>query len=78
MAKVKRAGSRLSSKHQVTLPVRVLRAAGLQAGDVLAVEATGAGTIRLTRVEDPLAAFAGALTGAFPPDHVERLRAEWE
>lgn len=29
------------------------------------------------RVDDALREFAGALTGAFEPDHVEELRAEW-
>jgi len=77
--KVKQTGrTRLSSKHQVTIPVRVLREAGLHTGDALAVEATSAGEIRLVRLEDPLAPYAGALTGAYGPGYLERLRSEWE
>jgi len=30
-----------------------------------------------TRREDPLAGYAGALTGAFGPDYLESLRCEW-
>ena len=35
--------SKLSRKHQVTIPVKVLREAGLAAGDDLVVRAAGAG-----------------------------------
>ena len=79
MAKVKRAPrrTRLSSKHQVTIPVQVLREAGLHTGDALAVEAAGAGEIRLVRVTDPVAAYAGALTGVFEEGYLARLRSEW-
>jgi bifunctional DNA-binding transcriptional regulator/antitoxin component of YhaV-PrlF toxin-antitoxin module len=83
MAKVKRIGgavgrrTRLSSQHQVTIPVKALHEAGLNAGDVLTVEAAGAGTIRLARVSDPLASYAGALTGVYGAGYLDRLRSEW-
>jgi hypothetical protein len=31
----------------------------------------------LVREEDPVDRFAGALTGAFAPDHLDELRREW-
>ena len=78
MAKVKQSRTKLSSKHQVTIPVRILKEAGLRTGDVLAVNVNGAGEIRLVRDDDPLAPFAGALTGAYEAGYLERLRSEWE
>lgn len=41
--------TRLSSKNQVTVPVKVLREAGLAPGDVLEVEASEPGRIVLRR-----------------------------
>lgn len=73
----RRGQSRLSAKHQVTIPVDALRAAGLQVGDRLIATADGAGRIVLERAEDPLDAYAGALTGLFPPGHLDQLRGEW-
>ena len=68
----------MSSKNQVTLPVDALADAGLRTGDELRVVATGTGTLLLTRVDDALDRFAGALDGVFPPDAIDELRAEWD
>jgi len=44
--------SKLSSKHQVTIPVRVLREAGLTAGDEIVIRASAPGRIELERADD--------------------------
>lgn len=77
--KKRRSGfTRLSSKNQATIPVRVVAEAGLEPGDELRVEAAGAGRVTLVRVEDPLQTFAGALTGVYGPGYLEKLRGEWD
>jgi AbrB family looped-hinge helix DNA binding protein len=81
MAGVKHLGrrgrTRLSRKNQVTIPVDALRSAGLKPGDELVVEAAGAGRIVLTRADDALARYAGALTGAYHRGYLSELRDEW-
>lgn len=74
----RRGHTRVSPKHQVTLPVDVLGAAGLRSGDELQVQVTGPGTVVLTRVSDAFDRYAGTLTGVFPPDSLDRLRDEWD
>ena len=76
-AKRRRGYTRVSRKHQVTLPVEALALAGLGPGDQLRVEARGPGELVLRRVADPVASYAGALTGVYEPDELERLRGEW-
>ena len=56
-------GARISSKHQVTIPIHAFAAAGLQEGDVLTIESAGPGRIVLTRQDDLLDQFSGALRG---------------
>lgn len=81
MAKVKRSRrrgqTRLSAKNQATIPVTALRRAGLKPGDELRVEAAGNGRIVLTRVQEPLASYAGRLTGIYPKGALQKLRREW-
>ena len=69
--------TRLSSKHQVTIPVDALRRAGLNIGDMLRAEALGPGEIRLVREQDSVDRFAGALTGAYADGYLDDLRREW-
>jgi len=73
----RRGRTRLSAKHQATIPVAALRRAGLRPGDELQVEAAGAGRIVLTRVEETLAGYAGRLTGIYPKGSLRKLRREW-
>lgn len=73
----RRGYTRVSSKHQITLPVDALGEAGLRPGDVVKVEVDGDGRIVLIRQRDPLTAHAGTLTGVYETDEVERLRNEW-
>lgn len=75
----KRESTRVSSKHQVTIPVRALAAAGLRPGDTLIVEAAGPGRVVLSNLEAELDRYDGCLAADdLPGDLVEQLRAEWE
>jgi bifunctional DNA-binding transcriptional regulator/antitoxin component of YhaV-PrlF toxin-antitoxin module len=81
MEKVKRARprghTRISRKHQLTIPIGALRKSGLGPGDELRVEAAGAGRIVLVRAVDAVARHAGRLTGVYPKGYLKRLRREW-
>jgi predicted nucleic acid-binding protein len=46
--------TRVSSKHQVTIPAVAFRTAGFAPGDTLKVEAEGAGRVVLTRIDELL------------------------
>jgi len=67
---------RISSKHQVTLPVESLAAAGLRPGDEVAIEAEGEDRIVVHRAAPDLAHALGVFDGLYEPDYLERLRAE--
>lgn len=70
--------SKLSRKNQVTIPVDVLREAGLAPGDAIVVRASGKGRIELERAGDLVARYAGSLpAGTYPAGHLDELRAEW-
>lgn len=70
--------TRISSKHQVTIPAGAFHAAGLAAGDTLRVEADGTGRVVLTRVEELLDRYAGCIdTGGALRASAEGLRDEW-
>ena len=70
--------SRVSRKNQVTIPVRVLREAGLTAGDDVIVRASGPGRIEVERADDLVGRYAGSLpAGTYPPGHLDHLRDEW-
>lgn len=76
--KVRRRGATtISSKHQVTIPVAELRAAGLEPGERVIARADGPGRVILEREHDVLSEFAGALTGAYADAGVDVLRNEW-
>jgi len=76
--KRRRGWTRISSKHQVTIPIDALARAGLRAGDRLRAEVRTAGQILLVRDLDPIDRFAGALTGAYPAGYIDKLRDEWD
>jgi AbrB family looped-hinge helix DNA binding protein len=70
--------SKISSKHQITIPVRVLREAGLGPGDDVVIRAAGEGRIELESAEDLIHRYAGSLpAGTYPAGHLDELRGEW-
>ena len=73
----RRGYTRVSAKHQVTIPIEALAQAGLRAGDRLRAEVRGPGEVVLVREVDPLTRFAGALTDVYPAGELDELRREW-
>ncbi len=73
----RRGRTRISRKHQATIPVEALRRAGLKPGDELIVRAAGAGRLLLIRAADLVAEHAGKGAGDYGPDYLETLRGEW-
>jgi bifunctional DNA-binding transcriptional regulator/antitoxin component of YhaV-PrlF toxin-antitoxin module len=70
--------TKVSSKHQVTIPAGPFRAAGFEAGDTLKVEADGAGRVVLTRIDELVERYAGCIdSGGGLGTRIERLRDEW-
>jgi AbrB family looped-hinge helix DNA binding protein len=70
--------SKLSSKHQITIPVSVLREAGLTAGDEVVVRAHGHGRIEIERADDLIRRYAGSLpAGTYPDGYLDDVRGEW-
>ena len=68
----------ISRKNQVTLPVDALRAAGLEPGDDVRVQAVGPGRLELARTADLVDEFAGIFDASVYPDgYLEKLRREW-
>lgn len=74
---VKRRGrTRLSRKHQVTIPVAAVREAGLEVGEEFVVVVTPDGNLQLLREADPIAEFAGSID--YPEGYLAALRDEWD
>jgi bifunctional DNA-binding transcriptional regulator/antitoxin component of YhaV-PrlF toxin-antitoxin module len=72
-----RGTTRVSAKHQVTIPVDALREAGIEVGERVVARADGPGRVVLVREQDVLALFAGRFTGAYEEGELDRLRDEW-
>ena len=67
---------RISSKHQITLPVESLEAAGLRSGDEVVIEAEGEDRIVVHRAAPDLAHALGVFDGLYEPDYLAKLRSE--
>ncbi len=67
---------RISSKHQVTLPVESLRIAGMKPGDEVTIEPDGPDRIVVHRAAPDLGEALGIFDGLYEPGHLDRLRAE--
>ena len=76
--KTARWSTKISVKHQVTIPVSAFEAAGLAVGDRLKAKPIGTGKVLLERVESAVDTYAGVLTGVWERDELERLRNEWD
>jgi bifunctional DNA-binding transcriptional regulator/antitoxin component of YhaV-PrlF toxin-antitoxin module len=74
--KRRRGQTELTSKLQLTLPAAAAAAAGLEAGDIVQVEAAGRGRVVLSRVDDPVREYAGSEPGMYPPDYLEASRGD--
>lgn len=66
---------KISSKHQITLPVESLERAGLGAGDDVAIHAEGPDRIVVTRASTDPADALGIFDGLYGPSYLEQLRA---
>lgn len=73
----RRGYTRVSPKHQITIPVEALAVAGIKQGDELRVVADGPGRLILTRPADVIARYAGSMPGVWEPGDLEALRDEW-
>lgn len=71
--------SRVSSKHQITIPIGAFSEAGLREGDVVQIRAEGRGRVVVARVDDLLDEYAGCLSTRGEMGRAVRgLRAEWD
>lgn len=76
--KLRGARSRISSKHQVTIPANAFRAAGFKPGDAVRIEAEGTGRVKMTKIEDALDRYSGSIdSGGKLRRSVQELRDEW-
>ncbi len=65
---------KISSKHQITLPVETLASARLRAGDEVTIEVEGPDTIVVRRARRDVDAALGVFDGLFEPGYLDRLR----
>lgn len=75
--KRRRGFTRISAKHQATIPVHALKEAGLKPGDEVRVTADGRGRLVLERDVNVVERHAGALRGVYERGELEHLRDEW-
>ncbi len=75
--KRRRGFTRISAKHQATLPVQALKEAGLEPGDEVRVVAAGRGRLVLERDLNLVERHAGKLKNVYEPGELQRLREEW-
>lgn len=66
---------KISSKHQITLPVESLAAAGSTPGDEVTIAADGPDVIVVRRTPRDVCSALGVCEGLYEPGHLDRLRA---
>ena len=69
--------ARISSKHQITLPVAAMDAVGLRAGDTVEVRVEGSALV-IESYRDVVASNAGVLTGRIDRTVLTEIDLEWE
>jgi bifunctional DNA-binding transcriptional regulator/antitoxin component of YhaV-PrlF toxin-antitoxin module len=67
---------RISTKNQITIPVRALEEVGLHVGEQVTIEPVGDGELRIRRSGVTFDDAFGALTGTYPAGYLDRLDAE--
>jgi bifunctional DNA-binding transcriptional regulator/antitoxin component of YhaV-PrlF toxin-antitoxin module len=77
-SKAGRRNTKISAKHQVTIPAAAFEVAGLAVGDRLEAKPVGVGKVLLERVESSVGHYAGTLTGVWDKDELEHVRDEWD
>lgn len=71
--------SRVSGKHQITIPMGAFSEAGLREGDVVQVKAQGRGRVLIARMDDLVDEYAGCLSTSGKLGRAVRgLRREWD
>ncbi len=73
----RRGTTRITAKHQVTIPTAALAAAGLAASERLVARADGPGRVLLERESSILEELSGSLRGVYADGEVDALRDEW-
>jgi bifunctional DNA-binding transcriptional regulator/antitoxin component of YhaV-PrlF toxin-antitoxin module len=73
-----RRSTRISAKHQITIPAGAFEGARLAVGDRLEAKPLGVGKVLLERVGNSVDRYAGVLTGVWDNDELEQLRSEWD
>jgi AbrB family looped-hinge helix DNA binding protein len=68
---------RVSSKNQITLPVDVMRSAGLAPGDEVTIRRAGDGEVIVAVRSSRVRRHAGIATGIYNPGELNQLRDEW-
>jgi len=71
--------TRISSKHQVTIPVQALAEAGLAPGDIVWAQAIAPGVVQLVSAENLVRRLAGAHTQIYSDGPgLDEMRDEWD
>lgn len=75
--RIRKGFTRITAKHQATIPVRALEESGLKPGDEVRVVAVGPGRVVVERYVDVAGRHAGSLRGVFTLGELDKLRDEW-